>query len=804
MQKQTRTKYNGHNGDVVRPYFRPRVILKFYDWVETSYVDGAEREISERYGFEVWHRLVAEYGDLRLERLYTSLPPQRIQEMVAEAAERDQTYDPPNFLTWFTVDTPRGLTSEELAKMLTTSQIVEKAYPDAKPIDPFPVAPADDVLWPAQGYLDPAPSGIDAEFAWTVIGGDGAGQRFIDLEGGWTLNHEDLAAHGAGILFGSLLNSSRPHGTAVLGEVCAVDNTLGCVGIAPNVSSVDVVSHSGSFSNVGDAIIAALDTMEFGHVLLIEMQTAYGVTTVDGAPVELVDDIFEAIRLATALGIVVVEAGGNGSNDLDAVVNLAGDQVLNPASADFRDSGAIIVGAASSTAPHTRMGFSSYGARVNCYAWGENVDTTSSTSMGSTTAYTAVFNGTSSASPIITGAALAVQGIVEASAGYRLSPLQMRQVLGNPATGTPSNNPAVDRIGVMPDLAAVIPGTLGVGLSDVYLRDNPSDNGDPHTGSISSSPDVIARPTAVANPQAAYGEGSGTENSTTLGYEVESGQDNFIYTRVRNRGGVAAANTTVTVYWSEVATLITPDMWNLVGSQVIPNVPTGDVLTVADAIVWSAGDIPATGHYCFVATVGTADDPVPTLANLMNFDNFRAFIRNNNNVTWRNFNVINVVPDPADPGVMMPALVAGAPDRAIAMGLEVIPQLPEGAKLLLEAPLYLLKRLGFDARQLDQEMEHGRVRLQPHGSQQLGVMRFPAGFRARVRLIAILPEEAQKHSGYQVTLRQFIVEGHDGRNHDDNRQDDAGGEEVGRVTWYLAAPDWFERRAKQEECMFRD
>jgi len=127
-----------------------------------------------------------------------------------------------------------------------------------------------------------------------------------------------------------------------------------------------------------------------------------------GAPVELIDDIFETIRLASALGIIVVEAGGNGTQNLDTVTNAAGHQVLNPASADFRDSGAIVVGAGSSAAPHTRLGFSSFGHRVNCYAWGENVETTDSDSGGATTLYQSAFNGTSSASPIITGAALAV------------------------------------------------------------------------------------------------------------------------------------------------------------------------------------------------------------------------------------------------------------------------------------------------------------------------------------------------------------------------------------------------------------
>ena len=87
-------------------------------------------------------------------------------------------------------------------------------------------------------------------------------------------------------------------------------------------------------------------------------------------PVEIADATYEAIRLATALGIVVVEAGCNGGYDLDAYTNLSGKRIFDRTSAGFRDSGAIMVGAGSSASPHTRLGFSNHGNRVECYARG--------------------------------------------------------------------------------------------------------------------------------------------------------------------------------------------------------------------------------------------------------------------------------------------------------------------------------------------------------------------------------------------------------------------------------------------------
>ena len=59
----------------------------------------------------------------------------------------------------------------------------------------------------------------------------------------------------------------------------------------------------------------------------------------------------------------------------------------------------------------------------------------------------------------------------------------------------------------------------------------------------------------------------------------------------------------------------------------------------------AADQIPAPGHYCFVATVGCNDQPAPNPALLNSFPTFQDyenFISNNPNVTWRNFNVVQV------------------------------------------------------------------------------------------------------------------------------------------------------------------
>ena len=174
-------------------------------------------------------------------------------------------------------------------------------------------------------------------------------------------------------------------------------------------------------------------------------------------PVEVQPDIFDAIRAGTDKGIVIIEAGANGWNDLDQFKDRKGKQVLNRNSKDFKDSGAIMVGAGSSSFPHERMWFSNYGSRIDVYGWGENVDTTTAEqSRSAVNLYTSSFSGTSSASPIIAGAATLVQSIAKENLGQPYRPSELRAILSNQSTGTKSKDPYADKIGVLPDLKSIL------------------------------------------------------------------------------------------------------------------------------------------------------------------------------------------------------------------------------------------------------------------------------------------------------------------------------------------------------------
>ena len=239
---------------------------------------------------------------------------------------------------------------------------------------PPPVSPDDDPRSASQEYLDPSPHGVDARFAWSQ-GLDGSGVGFVDLERGWTLDHEDLVDSAIDIISG-VNTDYHGHGTAVLGEVAMVDNELGGIGMAPAVMT-RVVSQwrPGGQYKTAEAILSAASEMDAGDVLLLEAQTQYQTTGEAFVPVEVEPLVFDAIRTAVGHGIIVIEAAANGTVDLDGFQDVDGRFVLNRHSGDFRDSGAIIVGAASATAPHGRLDFSNFGSRIDCYAWGHGIDT---------------------------------------------------------------------------------------------------------------------------------------------------------------------------------------------------------------------------------------------------------------------------------------------------------------------------------------------------------------------------------------------------------------------------------------------
>ncbi|GAA1627078.1 S8 family serine peptidase [Nocardia ninae] len=355
--------------------------------------------------------------------------------------------------------------------------IAPDGAPDARTDDAPPVTPN---FQARQGYLDPAPQGVDARWAWTMPGGRGQGVRVIDIEGAWRFTHEDLMIGQGGVIGGnpSPDRGWRDHGTAVAGEISGDVNAYGITGIAPD-ALIRAVSIFGPGSAA--AIRTAADALGAGDVILLELHRPGPRFDYAGRPdqagyiaIEWWPDDLAAIRYAVARGVIVVEAAGNGAEDLDAALYDRRPAEFpaswrNPFRGGAADSGAIVVGAGAPPQGfhgrdhgpgRSRLAFSNFGSRVDAQGWGREVTTTGYGDLqgGSDEDlwYTDVFSGTSSASPIVTGAIASYQGI-SAVADSRKTPAEIRALLratGSAQTSAPGR-PASQRIGNLPDLKAM-------------------------------------------------------------------------------------------------------------------------------------------------------------------------------------------------------------------------------------------------------------------------------------------------------------------------------------------------------------
>ena len=408
----------------------------------------------------------------RITRLFT-LSEQEIDRLrtTGEQASRNPL---PNLNLWFQITLKPGADAASFIENLRRLDSVETAEPAPLPA-PLPTTARTPDFTARQGYLGPAPDGIDAIFSATIPGGNGEGIKLYDVEYNWNQTHEDLSkANGVPLLLnqGDSLVDPFPgamasHGTAVLGEVIADNDRKGVtgtswgadVGLAP--ANTLVLGY-----NVANAIVLSVRDGSPGDVILIEQQIPVcdlpgpcdGPEGGNCGPFEWDPPVFDAIQTAVSNGITVVETAGNGGVNLD-----------QPACQDkfdrtFRDSGAILVGAGGPPGhlDRQRLDFSCYGDRLDVQGWGEHVMTTGYGEFWVNPVdpddrnfwYTDTFNGTSSAGPIVAGAAVNLQGIAKNRFGVPLDPLVIREILVQ--TGSPQQGNTEEHIGPRPDLRAAI------------------------------------------------------------------------------------------------------------------------------------------------------------------------------------------------------------------------------------------------------------------------------------------------------------------------------------------------------------
>lgn len=431
-------------------------------------------ELANKLKLEEFGRYLSEEGlDKYSRRLVASVPFSRLDRLAEEIRTNPESRS--NFKYYWKIDIRNRSESNvaNLVKKLSVLPGIARAYFEPEATDPCSGS-LNDSFANRQVHLDPAPDGLDACSAWQIPGGKGQYVRLVDLELGWLMGHEDLAAVlPATVVFGDNRDGvgtyEGNHGTAVLGLVRGAHNNLGIAGFAPK-ARIKMASHyqksSDSTGHVAEAIVYMLDQkiLRKGNILLLEVQRRP-----EGGgnflPVEYFEAEWEAIRAATHRGVIVIEAAGNGGQNLD-IVN--GYKSMNRLDAGFSagDSGALMVGVCSSAIHNDefrkRWPDSNYGSRLDCFApgGGDLVSCGYGDLQGppaSNSSYTKQFGNTSGAAAIIAGVAACVQGIFrKRNPGSLLSSLDMRQILSDPTTATLQDLGEVKRIGVMPDLMRII------------------------------------------------------------------------------------------------------------------------------------------------------------------------------------------------------------------------------------------------------------------------------------------------------------------------------------------------------------
>ncbi|HLL47996.1 MAG TPA: S8 family serine peptidase [Longimicrobiaceae bacterium] len=525
----------------------------------------------------------------------------RAREAVADATGAT----PPDLSIFYRVEAPDAQL-DELAEALRDQDAVEAAFvkPPAVPavLDELnDMAPAADEAPPAtadftarQTYLDAAPAGVDARWAWTQPGGGGGDVRIIDVEGAWRFTHEDLLQGHGGVVGGTQIADVgwRNHGTAVAGVFSGDRNGFGITGICP-----DAVVSAVSFSPYGSAwaIRQAADRLRPGDVLLIELHRPgprFNFQSPQGqrgyVALEWWPDDFQAIQYAVSRGVIVVEAAGNGSENLDDAI-----YDTNPASPygpfpswwrnPFRrsplDSGAIVVGAgAPPPGTHgtnawgpdrSRLDFSNYGRLVDAQGYGREVTTAGYGDLqGGTNEdlwYTDRFSGTSSASPIVVGSIGAVQGVLKARGRSPLTPSQARDLLR--ATGSPQQDglagPATQRIGSRPSIRQMVERLTSTvqtvplyrywnaGIGDHFYTTNWNELGSGRHGWAYEGVQcfVLSQPRTGSAPLYRYwNAASGDHFYTTSWGELGSGRYGYAYEGIQCYVPVQAQSGTVPVY----------------------------------------------------------------------------------------------------------------------------------------------------------------------------------------------------------------------------------------------------------------
>lgn len=404
-------------------------------------------------------------ADATVTPMVTSVSREQLDRWHAHACAVQPEHNRPGHLgLWFYVETKDAASCEQLRQNLAAEPLVAHVYHQPH----LYAASADGTMvmlppLPTGGDLPPTtpsfvaqqqaqaltPLGHGFRHASGILGGRGRGIGFRMIEDGWTLGHEDICQMVAANIIGPIPPQGTVdalHGTAGGSVVFADRNGYGMTGMADEVEAKFIgIDINGGFINAVTMTLANSQPGDVGMVVVMVFVSALGPGTF--LPFEFYQSSFDATLTATSNGLHMVVPAGNGDRSLDDPA------LLGRFDRNFRDSGAIIVGA-SNGGLLEKASFSNWGSRVDAHSWGDGViacgyGTLFYPNQDPLQAYTAAGTGTSSATPHVASVVAAIQGASLRQNGALLSNTEIIDLLHTWGPETP------DVIGRRPDVVAI-------------------------------------------------------------------------------------------------------------------------------------------------------------------------------------------------------------------------------------------------------------------------------------------------------------------------------------------------------------
>jgi len=435
---------------------RDCLTIKF---VEGSYVRLRGGKLVSLSGYDLtqFNEIIRTYRTKSISRLFSR--PENLLDQERIRGQRRSGKKLADLNLYYRIILDSTEAPEQVIESLLKLEIIEDAHANPIPKPQDDIDPETPDFTEEQGYLYEAPGGINAPAAWEIEGGMGESVKIIDIDIGFLFEHEDQKEP----FFLQPEDADHSgHGVAATGVVISGNNEYGTTGICPDaeIGGYVVSVWFEGWPNIARAINEAADALDEGDILFLVVGA--GAQGAEQLPIEYYQENFDAIETAVANGIIVVECASNGNENLDREFF---EGRFDP---ENRHSGAILVGAGTPPSGNfgpdrSRCDFSNYGRRVDLQAWGREVTTTGGNMNrfypdgDLRQAYTSSFSGTSSATPIVSGAVACIQGIYKASTNGAmvLSGAEILEILKE--TGTPQNEEGRQgNIGPRPNLAEAI------------------------------------------------------------------------------------------------------------------------------------------------------------------------------------------------------------------------------------------------------------------------------------------------------------------------------------------------------------